>query len=291
MSCGGSTFDYVRHHVDVATRQLADPRGKRVLVVGCNRGREVSLFLEAGAREVWGIDVMDEIGAEYPDPAAHYVHMSAESMTFDEGMFDIVFCLATMEHIASLEAAYAQVARVTATEGLLYAVSAPLWNSRQGHHKDGMFDVDRYPWIHLRFGSDELKRMCASGEIQYHGTADVEPHIDYMMSRAHMNHRPARDYLRVCSELDRVALQRNDVELEPATVLELLRPSERGQLETAGADELELRALTHTLIGWKDRRPDGGSRASEIRGWRGRIRRSRSGSRRDESERVSTLEP
>lgn len=43
----GEAFDYVQYHVDQAARYWADARGKRVLVVGCNRGREVSLFLDA----------------------------------------------------------------------------------------------------------------------------------------------------------------------------------------------------------------------------------------------------
>jgi hypothetical protein len=59
----GEAFDYVQYHVDQAVRHSADARGKRVLVVGCNEGREVSLFLDAGAREVWGIDIIDEVGS------------------------------------------------------------------------------------------------------------------------------------------------------------------------------------------------------------------------------------
>ena len=263
------TFDYVRHHVDIAARELADARGKRVLVVGCNRGREVSLFLEAGAREAWGVDVMDEIGSEYPSPAARYVQTSAESMELDDELFDVVFCVATLEHVQALEAAYAEIARVTASEGFIYVVSAPLWNSREGHHKPDLFDVDSYPGIHLRFGADELKRMCASGEIRYpHTITDVDAHIDYMMSPAHMNQRHARDYVRACAELPHVAIERNDVDLEREAVLDLLPSDDRSELEAKGADELELRALTHTFIGWKDRRPaDLRTAAADVPSW------------------------
>jgi 2-polyprenyl-3-methyl-5-hydroxy-6-metoxy-1,4-benzoquinol methylase len=90
----GEGFDFVQYHVDRAARDLADARGKRVLVVGCNRGREVSLLLGAGAREVWGIDVMDKMGIEYPHEHARYLKMSAEAMDLDDDMFEIVFCLA-----------------------------------------------------------------------------------------------------------------------------------------------------------------------------------------------------
>ena len=89
-------------------------KGKRVLVVGCNRGREVSLFLESCAREVWVIDVMDDIGIDYPHERARDLRVSAENMGLDDDMFEIVFCVATMEHISRPEAAFAEISRVAA---------------------------------------------------------------------------------------------------------------------------------------------------------------------------------
>lgn len=65
------------------------------------------------------------------------------------------------EHITNPESAYRERARVTAPRGLMYVVSAPLWNSREVHHKTDIFDVDRFPWIHVQFTSDEIKQMCA----------------------------------------------------------------------------------------------------------------------------------
>ena len=153
----------------------------------------MSLFLDAGAREVWGIDVMDEVGIEYPRKHARYFRMSAEAMDLEDSMFEIVFCLATMEHISRPEAAFPEISRVAAPEGFLYIVSAPLWHSRSGHHKGDIFDVDRYPWIHLRFDAETLKRMCDAGEIEYPGSVrDIAGQIDYMMSSAYFNKRPAR---------------------------------------------------------------------------------------------------
>jgi hypothetical protein len=69
-----------------------------------------------------------------------------------------------MEHISRPEAASSEITRVTAPGGFLYVPSAPLWQSSQGHHKSHIFDVDRYPWIHLRFDAETLKRMCETGE-------------------------------------------------------------------------------------------------------------------------------
>jgi len=252
----GEAFDYVQYHVDQAVRHSADARGKRVLVVGCNEGREVSLFLDAGAREVWGIDIIDEVGSGYRREHARYLRMSAEAMDLDDSMFDIVFCLATMEHISRPDAALREISRVTAPEGLLYVVSSPLWHSRYGHHKSDIFDVDRYPWIHLRFHGKTLKRMCETGGIEYpESLEDIADDIDYMMSSEYFNKRPARDYIRICSELKEVVIERNDLDLEPESVLQVLQDDERAVLIDQVGDAIELRAVTHTLTGWKVRRP------------------------------------
>ena len=259
----GEAFDYVQYHVGQAARDLADARGKRVLVVGCNRGREVSLFLEAGAREVWGIDVMDEVGIEYPHEHARFLKMSAEAMDLDDSMFEIVFCLATMEHISRPEAAFSEIGRVTAPGGFLYVPSAPLWHSRQGHHKSHIFDVDRYPWIHLRFDAETLKRMCETGEIEYpESVENVAEEVGYMMNSAYFNKRPARDYVRISSQLKEVVIQRNHLDLEPESVLELLPDDARAELIDQVGDATELRALTHTLAAWKVRRRRSGHKAA-----------------------------
>jgi SAM-dependent methyltransferase len=251
-------FDYVHYHVDQAARRLHDARGKRVLVVGCNRGREVSLFLDAGAREVWGIDVMDEVGIDFPLQRARYLQMSGEAMDLEDRMFDVAFCVATMEHIARPEAAFSEINRVTADEGFVYVVSAPLWHSRQGHHRSNLFDLDRYPWIHLRFDAETLKRMCEAGEIDYPASVeDAAAEIDYMMSSKYFNKRPARDYVHACSGLKGLVIERNALDLEPEAVLGLLSSEDRAELIGRVGDAIELRALTHMLVGWKTRRPRG----------------------------------
>lgn len=93
-----------------------------------------------------------------------------------------------------------------------------------------IFDVDRYPRIHLRFDAEKLKRMCATGEIAYPESVEVAEHIDYIMSSAHFNKRPARDYVRICSELNEVVIECNDFDLEPESVLQLLQDDERAAL-------------------------------------------------------------
>ena len=139
----------------------------------------------------------------------------------------------------------------------MYVVSAPLWNSREGHHKGDIFDMsDRYPWIHLQFTSDEIKQMCARGEIAYPASVgDVTTHIQYMMNPENINQRPARDYIRCCAALAGVVVERNYLDLESESVLGLLTADEFADLSARGVDAMELRALTHNFAGRKEGLP------------------------------------
>ena len=246
-------FDYVEYHIERAD-ELAGVSGNSVLIVGCNRGREVASFIERDAGSVTGIDVLLDVGVDFPDPRASYHQMSVEAMDFADESFDMVFCVATMEHVAHPAAAFAEIARVSAPRGLAYVVSAPLWHSRQGHHKGELFDVTRYPWLHLRYTADEIKAMCASGEIAA-DPAIIGPHVDYMLDPANMNQLPARSYVAAAASLYRMIAASNELDLEDEAVLELLPESALAALAARGIDAVELRALTHAYIGWKDETP------------------------------------
>jgi SAM-dependent methyltransferase len=125
---------------------------KKVLVVGCNDGRDCRFFLEAAA--VHGLDICDDIGQGLTHEKVSYFQESAESMTRPDNYYDLVFSAATMEHIPNIEAAFSEIWRVTKPGGMIYCVAAPLWNSYEGHHQYGLF-AD-YPWIHLRLSKNDL---------------------------------------------------------------------------------------------------------------------------------------
>jgi len=59
--------------------KYVDIRGKNVLAVGCNTGLECDLLIRMGAKEVTGLDVIKDIGKEYPHPRIRYVRCSAET--------------------------------------------------------------------------------------------------------------------------------------------------------------------------------------------------------------------
>jgi SAM-dependent methyltransferase len=240
-------MDYNLLHATTANNYL-DVSEKKVLVVGCNTGKDCSYFAEFGAAEVFGIDVIDQIGLHFQHEHVQYIQMSVENMTFADNTFDLVYCFATMEHVGNIICAYSEMLRVTKLGGFIYCVAAPLWNSRQGHHKDYIFDIDKYPWIHLRFTRDAIKQMCKTGEIAYpDSVSDINHEIDYMLNSKYFNFQPAASYLQVCNHLSHAKIIRNDLDFEDEKYL-----SDELYAELSDRySRSELLALTHTFVAEK----------------------------------------
>jgi SAM-dependent methyltransferase len=236
--------DYGAYATYTAGRYAGGIGGKRVLVVGCNRGDDCRMFASMGAAEVHGLDVIEDVGADFPGPTYH--RMSAEEIELPDARFDLVFAVATLEHVPRVDLAFAEMARVTAPGGVVYSVAAPLWNSSQGHHKADLF-AD-HPWVHLRFDRDGVLELCHREGIASPDGQSIEEHVDYMLDPRFFNRVPARAYVEACEALADVELVRNDLALdEPAA----LTPELEAELRKAGYPREELLASAHTLVARK----------------------------------------
>jgi 2-polyprenyl-3-methyl-5-hydroxy-6-metoxy-1,4-benzoquinol methylase len=114
-------------------------RGLRVLNVGCGTGG-FNVAAERAGASTWGIDASDDavricelrraIGA-----GGRYARAAAEALPFSDGAFDVVYCLSTLEHVESVEAAVSEMVRVLRPGGavLLYAPNA--WALYENHYK------------------------------------------------------------------------------------------------------------------------------------------------------------
>lgn len=170
------------HHILVNDlKSFAGIEGKTVLVIGCGYGLECEILLSLGAEKVVGVDVLDNLGKDYPHKDIEYCRVKAEEMAFDDNSFDICCSFATLEHIQDPHAALQNMLRVIEPYGFLYCQAAPLWNSPFGHHKRDMFPDD--PWIHLRMNSPE-KMMSYYDDIceQVIDGHKVRDHIAYIFS-------------------------------------------------------------------------------------------------------------
>lgn len=234
--------DYNASNAKKASSYL-DLRGKRVLVVGCNRGNDCQYFLKFGSSDVHGVDVADDVGADLSDPRITYHRMSAENMDLPSDSFGLVYCFATMEHIQDIDAAFREMARVTRPGGYVYCLAAPLWNSRHGHHKPDMFPE---PWIHLRRTPEQIIADAETRGLR--PSEGINAHVEYMLSSAHFNKTPAHRYVEVCASLPGMRPVVNALGYE-SEGRELVRAL--SELSVLGYTSEELRATTHTYVGKK----------------------------------------
>lgn len=245
MSTPEATPDYNLMHAKWASSYVPI-RNAKVLIVGCNTGLDCRNFIELGAAEVWGIDVVEEIGRDFVHPAVRYLRTSVEAMDIPSDTFDLVFTFATMEHVPDVARGFAEMARVTRPGGWIYSVAAPLWNSPYGHHKPDLFHG--HPWVHLLHSRDEICELARRERIVPADGNAIEFHVDYMLNPAFFNMTPAAVYLRVCASLPGFSALRNGLDSLPDSALDV--ETER-RLAERGFSRHEALAVTHIYVGRK----------------------------------------
>jgi SAM-dependent methyltransferase len=164
--------------------------GKRILEVGCSDGLTCDLLMRFGATSVDGVDTLPDVGARYEtDGALTYHCMSGEGLAFEDGAFDVVYSIATLEHVTTPEAAMLEMLRVTKRGGVLYQQAGPLYHSPFGHHMFGYFDD--FPWAHVRLTPEalieEARRRGMEERLHAERGFGCEHYIRGMLSLNHIN--------------------------------------------------------------------------------------------------------
>lgn len=95
-------FDDFAHRLGMRAlfRRMGNLQGRRVLDMGCGRGRWVEQFSRRGAR-VTGIDWSEEAleQARRRVPQAEFMRMPVTSLDFAESSFDVVNCFTVVQHL------------------------------------------------------------------------------------------------------------------------------------------------------------------------------------------------
>lgn len=163
------------------------PRGQKVLEVGCSDGMVCDLVAACGAGSVTGIDVMETTGAVFPGHSYH--RMSAEAMTFPDECFDLVYSIATLEHVSDPAKVLSEILRVTKRGGFAYVQAGPLYHSPFGHHMFAYFGD--HPWVHLTHSTEEIlalaKREGLDDRIENDLGISAEAYVRGMLTRDHVN--------------------------------------------------------------------------------------------------------
>jgi ubiquinone/menaquinone biosynthesis C-methylase UbiE len=221
-------------------------RGKKCLIIGCAKGNDCAYFIKFWAACVHGVDVLDDIGINFQHPLVNYFKISAEKMTsIPSDSYDLVYSVATMEHVLRIDMAFSEMARVTKPGGLIYSFSAPLWNSRDGHH----FDVfPNHPWIHLRLNPVQLFNFCIANGIKGPNNMGTEELVQRVYDKTNFNMTPASKYIEVCAGLPNVAILKNKLSCDDE---KYLTPEIYDELQLKGYSRQELLSTCHVLIARK----------------------------------------
>ena len=112
-----STIDPRIYHVKLIRQHLGALAGKRVLDVGCGKGRFARVFhqQEPGA-ELWGLDISEAMLRYVPEG----IRTRAGSMTelpFETGFFDAAYATESLEHAVEIEKAVSEICRVVKPGG------------------------------------------------------------------------------------------------------------------------------------------------------------------------------
>ena len=108
-------FDYF--HDVMTTRLRLDPRGLRILDIGCGGGLLAERFSGTGAQ----VTGLDPSGPSLDAAREHarqrhldieYRQGLAEELPFPDASFDLVYCCDTLEHVTSTDRAVAEAVRV-----------------------------------------------------------------------------------------------------------------------------------------------------------------------------------
>ncbi len=189
-------FWYNKAYLASMIHAIGLPIGKSVLEIGCSDGLVCDIVSLLGARQVVGIDVMKSTGCNFPSSKIQYQVKDASATGLPDQSFDLVYSIATLEHVADPAGVLAEILRVTKVGGYAYVQAGPLYHSPFGHHMFSYFKD--YPWIHLRKTKDEIKAYARARQIDLAVKRELgvtsDEYIDSMLNSAHINGLFLEDY-------------------------------------------------------------------------------------------------
>jgi ubiquinone/menaquinone biosynthesis C-methylase UbiE len=117
-----STIDPRIYHVKLILEHFGDLAGKRVLDVGCGKGRFARILQERHPRaDIWGLDISEEMLKFVPAG----IQTRAGSMTalpFADAWFDAVYATESLEHAVEIDVAVSEMCRIVKPGGRIVII-------------------------------------------------------------------------------------------------------------------------------------------------------------------------
>jgi ubiquinone/menaquinone biosynthesis C-methylase UbiE len=165
-----STIDPRIFHVKLIREHLGDLAGKRILDVGCGKGRFARIFHEQEpVAEIWGLDISEAMLRFVPAG----IHTRAGSMTelpFENDFFDGAYATESLEHAVEIEKAVGEICRVVKRGGRIAVID-------KNAEKWGRLETpDWEKWFTRAELERLLRRHCTDVSSRYISYwEDVEP--------------------------------------------------------------------------------------------------------------------
>ncbi len=153
-----SRIDPRIQHVQVLLKYFGDLTDKRVLDVGCGKGRFARVLREGHPRaEIWGLDVSEEM-LKFVPAGIHRLAGSITALPVADSTFDVVYATESLEHAVEIERAVDEMCRVLKPGGRLAIIdkNAERWGK-----------LKTPPWEKW-FRKDELERLLARNCREVH---------------------------------------------------------------------------------------------------------------------------
>ncbi len=117
-----STIDPRICHVTLILEFFGNLEGRKVLDVGCGKGRFARIVKERNPRaEVWGLDISEEMLRHVPEGIATRAGSMTE-LPFGDAEFDAAYATESLEHAVEIEKAVAEMCRVVKPGGRIVII-------------------------------------------------------------------------------------------------------------------------------------------------------------------------
>jgi len=165
-----ATIDPRIWHVKLVLEHMGDLAGKRVLDIGCGKGRFARIVAERNPEaEVWGLDISEEM-LKYVPPPVRTRAGSMTSLPFEDGWLDGAYATESLEHAVEIDRAVAEMCRVVRPGGRILIID------KSAEHFGRLKTPEWEKWFDRRELENLLARWCSRVEsrpISY--WEDVEP--------------------------------------------------------------------------------------------------------------------
>lgn len=117
-----SRIDPRIYHVQLVRRHLGELRGRRVLDVGCGKGRFARIFHEQEPEAAISALDLSPAMLRFVPPGIHTVAGSMTELPFASAAFDAAYATESLEHAVEIDRAVAEICRVVKPGGRIAVI-------------------------------------------------------------------------------------------------------------------------------------------------------------------------